>query len=210
MANIADRTVKSRASDREALPPILIVEDVEADRYAAARLLGASFENPIMEAADGQAAVGVVEEALAKREDALPCLVLVDLRLPKMSGEQFLKWCGKVGGLRDVAFAVLTNYGDEFSVESGANQIPVFAKPLNAPAIANWLASDLRVRIEQAGGKRRITRSNIPQATVGDAVESQKGDLKKIQDTAAATRESIDRLKKILRDDGGREEKRKK
>lgn len=201
---------KNHSGDANAdLSPILVVEDVETDRYAAVKLLGASFANPILEAADAEEAIRLIESSLAQRGNALPCLALIDLRLPKISGQQFLDWCAKVGALKETVFGILTNFPADATVSTTHHNIPVFAKPLNAPGIAAWLATDPRVKVEVNAGRRRIILSNTGQTTIQAAYESQEGDLNEIQKNAEATRVSLERIKKILRDEPRAKARRK-
>lgn len=191
------------------LPPILVVEDVETDRYAAVKLLGASFANPVLEAANGEEAIALIEQSLANRGNTVPCLALIDLRLPKITGQKLLDWCAKVGALKETVFGILTNYPADATVSTTHHNIPVFAKPLNAPGIASWLATDPRVKVEHNGGRRRISRSSSGQTSLQAEYDSQEGELGKMQKAAEATRESIERIKKILREEPKGKSRRK-
>ena len=63
--------------------PVLIVEDDEGVRGAFAALL-ASEGYRVMEAADGLEALELLRAA-----ETLPCLILLDLMMPRMSGWDF-------------------------------------------------------------------------------------------------------------------------
>jgi CheY-like chemotaxis protein len=65
------------------MAPVLIVEDDEGVRGAFAALL-ASEGYRVMEAADGLEALELLRSA-----DTLPCLILLDLMMPRMSGWDF-------------------------------------------------------------------------------------------------------------------------
>jgi len=70
------------ASERP-VAPVLVVEDDEGVRGAFAALL-ASEGYRVMEAADGLEALELLRAA-----ETLPCLILLDLMMPRMSGWDF-------------------------------------------------------------------------------------------------------------------------
>jgi CheY-like chemotaxis protein len=77
-------------------PPVLHVEDDENDvllmRQAWTRV---DVQNPLKVVSDGREAIAYLsgEGQYANRvEHPLPCLVLLDLKMPKMTGLDVLRW----------------------------------------------------------------------------------------------------------------------
>jgi CheY-like chemotaxis protein len=75
---------------------ILLVEDDENDVFLMQRALNkAAVLNPVHVANDGQEAINYFEGAgrfANRKEFPLPCLVLLDLKLPYVMGLDVLKW----------------------------------------------------------------------------------------------------------------------
>jgi CheY-like chemotaxis protein len=82
-------------------PPILIVED-DPDWRELMRLVLMLAGYDVETAADGQDAL----EALAK--GIVPRLMIVDLMMPRVSGDQFLQWSRKNPAVRQVPTIIVT------------------------------------------------------------------------------------------------------
>src|SRR5579859_5262713 len=76
--------------------PILLVEDEEGDVFFMQMAMkNAGVSNPLQVASDGQQAIDYFQGTgkFANREEfPLPCLVLLDLKLPRVMGLDVLKW----------------------------------------------------------------------------------------------------------------------
>ena len=107
---------------------VLYVEDEENDvllfQHAMAK---AGHLGPIQVATDGQKAIDYLEGAgnFANRDDfPLPCLVLLDLKLPHVPGLEVLKWIRQEGALA-IPVVILTSSENDDDIaaayELGAN-----------------------------------------------------------------------------------------
>src|SRR5437867_10100854 len=78
------------------MKPVLLVEDAPADVFIMERAWKkAEFQSPLQIVNDGQQAVDYIsgKGKFADREKyPLPCLVLLDIKLPYLSGLQVVKW----------------------------------------------------------------------------------------------------------------------
>ena len=76
--------------------PILLVEDDENDVFLFQRAMSkAGMIHPLQVARDGQEAINYLQGAgkfACRAEFPLPCLVLLDLRLPFVMGLEVLRW----------------------------------------------------------------------------------------------------------------------
>ena len=91
---------------------ILLVEDDEADIFLLRRAFrNARIANPLIEVRDGQAAIQYLsgEGAYGDRTRyPIPFLILLDLRLPKLSGFEVIAWMRDQPQLADLIVVVLT------------------------------------------------------------------------------------------------------
>ena len=129
----------------EKLGTILLVEDQESD----AALLRRGFEkakvlNPIIHLMNGDDALLYLEgrQRYADRtEYPLPVLILLDLKLPGLTGFQILQWMRTRNEIRRIPVVVLTTDDSPETVNSaydlGANSYLV--KPGNNAAIAKMV-----------------------------------------------------------------------
>lgn len=85
--------------------PILLVEDDNVDVLTVERALKDSkVPNPLVSTGDGEEALGYLRSQRNKK----PCVVLLDLNMPKMGGIEFLKIVKKDNSLRKIPVVVLT------------------------------------------------------------------------------------------------------
>ncbi|MHC4418132.1 MAG: response regulator [Planctomycetota bacterium] len=90
--------------------PILLVEDDDVDAMTAKRALGdLRITNPLVHAANGEQALRYLRDENNKK----PCLILLDLNMPKMNGIEFLKTVKVDDGLRTIPVVVLTTSRNE-------------------------------------------------------------------------------------------------
>ncbi len=71
--------------------PILVVDDEPEDTYFVRRALkAAGIPNPVIGCGDGEEAVSFLESA--RFGGQFPCLIFLDLKMPRMNGFEFLTW----------------------------------------------------------------------------------------------------------------------
>lgn len=122
---------------------ILQVEDREEDVFLLNYALKqAGVRNPVQVASDGQEAIDYLSGAGKFADRAafpLPCLVLLDLKLPLRMGLEVLEWIRQQPALRTMVVVVLTSSDDESDVrrayERGANAFLV--KPSDATVLVD-------------------------------------------------------------------------
>jgi CheY-like chemotaxis protein len=131
----------------EALP-ILLVEDNEDERLLIRRAFTkARLFNPLHVVGDGDAAVAYLggEDRYADRSRyPLPCMVLLDLKLPRRSGHEVLAWKRDQGGLlARIPVVVLTSSRESADVnrayDLGANSY--LTKPVEFAGLLEMVKS---------------------------------------------------------------------
>jgi CheY-like chemotaxis protein len=130
------------------LPTILQVDDEPSDAFLLQSVFSeAGIANPVQVAADGQQAIDYLAGigAYSDRERfPLPCLVLLDLKLPKKSGLAVIEWIRAQPALRPIVVIVFSSSALPSDVRTayalGANSF--IEKPVayeNALAMARLL-----------------------------------------------------------------------
>ncbi|MEO1050553.1 MAG: response regulator [Bacteroidota bacterium] len=90
--------------------PILLIEDDEVDAMTVKRALkDIKVTNPLVRALNGEEAL----DYLHNSENQRPCLMLLDLNMPKMNGIEFLKERYEVVDLKTIPVVVLTTSKDD-------------------------------------------------------------------------------------------------
>ncbi len=121
---------------------ILIADDDEGDRFLIEKALKANgVENRIEFAGDGQEMVDHLNknlEAAQPGKDAdLPCLILMDLNMPRLDGRAALKVIKSHDRLKTIPVIVFSNSDNPKDIadcyEKGANSF--FMKPLDYLAL---------------------------------------------------------------------------
>ena len=92
------------------LRSILLVEDDSVDAMTVKRAFGElKVKNELIRAINGEAALNYLREHL----DQKPCVILLDLNMPKMNGIEFLKVMKADDELRPIPVVVLTTSKDD-------------------------------------------------------------------------------------------------
>jgi len=90
--------------------PILLVEDDSVDAIMVKRALESlKVTNPLVTLTDGEEAL----DYLGNHNDKQPCIILLDLNLPKMDGLEFLKVIKADNELRKIPIVALTTSDDK-------------------------------------------------------------------------------------------------
>jgi CheY-like chemotaxis protein len=98
--------------------PILLVEDDYVDATTVKRALkDIKVANPLHVAGNGEEAL----DFLRNGKNGKPCIILLDLNLPKMNGIEFLEIAKKDEFLRRIPVVVLTTSKDEQDIVSSFN-----------------------------------------------------------------------------------------
>ena len=111
------------------LKPVLYVEDDENDAFLMRRAFSkAAVVNPLQIVTDGAEAIRYLagEDRFADRTHfPLPCMLLLDLNLPRRSGLEVLKWMREQPQYRTLPVVILTSSNQDRDIGSaytlGAN-----------------------------------------------------------------------------------------
>jgi CheY-like chemotaxis protein len=87
------------------LQPVLLVEDDHVDAMTVARAMGdLGVENPLIHVLNGEEALN----CLRNDKNDKPCVILLDLNMPRMNGNEFLRIIKTDPQLRCIPVVVLT------------------------------------------------------------------------------------------------------
>jgi CheY-like chemotaxis protein len=90
--------------------PILLVEDDTIDAITVQRALKElSIINQLIVKNNGEEAL----QYLSENPETLPCIILLDLNMPKMNGIEFLQARNQIDKMRTIPVVVLTTSLDE-------------------------------------------------------------------------------------------------
>lgn len=136
---------------------ILLVEDSPDDVFFLQRAFKrAEIKNPLQVVKDGQQALGYLggfAEYADREKHPLPCLVLLDLKLPYVPGLDVLKWIRSRTDLQTLPVIIFTSSSERSDVDRayrlGANSFLV--KPSDAEQLVGlaksfaeyWLKNNL-------------------------------------------------------------------
>ena len=151
--------------------PILQVEDDPNDVFFLQHAMKkAGVANPVHVATDGQQAIDYlrgVGKFADRKKFPLPCLVLLDLKLPHVMGLDVLKWIRQESGL-SLVVVLLTASAEEADIASayrlGANGFLV--KPSEAHKL---------VDIAKAVNDFWLTHNTLPQTPYSKPATARKG-----------------------------------
>jgi CheY-like chemotaxis protein len=149
----------------DARQPLVVVEDDDNDVVLLERAFRKSnLLNPLVFLADGEVARDYLAgrgEYADRTANPLPVLMLLDLKLPRMSGLELLEWMREQPALRSLPVVVLTSSRESRDLERayalGANSYLV--KPVAFEAL---------LELVRAIGLYWLMLNESPPAAVGD------------------------------------------
>ncbi len=126
--------------------PVLVVDDDEDDRFNIQRAAAkANLANPIVCLKDGEEAVSYLS-AVASGEPGpgpAPVVLILDLKMPRMSGFEVLAWLREQPGLRRLPVIVFTSSAEDPDIqrayELGANSYLV--KPVSFVSLVELMST---------------------------------------------------------------------
>jgi CheY-like chemotaxis protein len=152
----------------EPLRTILLVEDEPTDATLFLRAFKKSgVLNPILHLRDGDSALHYLAgrgEYSDRDKYPLPALILLDLKLPGMSGIQLLQWMHIQGEIRRIPVVVLTGDTDQKTINAaydlGANSYLV--KPGTGDDVARMVKAIQNYWISLNEPPRLVMRAELP------------------------------------------------
>ncbi|MBN2455118.1 MAG: response regulator [Sedimentisphaerales bacterium] len=94
--------------------PVLLVEDDNVDAMTVRRAFKElNITNPVVRAVNGEEAL----DYLRAKGDKKPCVVLLDLNMPKMNGAEFLKAAKADESIKDIPVVVLTTSKEQYDIQ---------------------------------------------------------------------------------------------
>lgn len=91
------------------LPPIILVDDNPDDLFfLRERLRRAKVDHPLLSFGDGEEAMVYLQRYATPDAGPLPCLMFLDLRMPRCGGFEVLKWVRDQPWLDRMPVAIVT------------------------------------------------------------------------------------------------------
>jgi two-component system response regulator len=191
------------------MKPILQVDDDPNDVFLLQRAMKkAGVVNPIQVATDGQQAIDYLKGAgkfADRKQFPLPCLVLLDLKLPYVMGLEVLAWIRQQPGAGLIVI-VLTASGQEAEIASayrlGANAF--LTKPSEASKLVDmvkaikdfWLTHNMPPQESLNGFRSRSLNGSVAQRKA--SVEANgKPELRQKREQGAGGQAATNTVKKV-------------
>src|SRR5689334_14949227 len=103
------------------MKPVLLVEDEAPDIFIMQRTWKkAEFENPLQIVNDGQQAVEYISgkgKFADRQKYPLPCLMLLDIKLPYLSGHEVVKWLRSYQPCAALPVVFLTSSASDMDID---------------------------------------------------------------------------------------------
>jgi CheY-like chemotaxis protein len=103
------------------MKPVLLVEDEADDIFIMQRAWKkAGFENPLQVVKDGQKAVAYISgkgEFADRGKYPIPCLMLLDIKLPYLSGLEVVEWLRSCQPHASIPAVFLTSSANDMDIE---------------------------------------------------------------------------------------------
>jgi len=116
---------------------VLLIEDNADDAFLAKRVIGKVFSDKIILARDGEEASDLLKKMAGDATHKRIRLVLLDLKLPKISGIEVLQTIRTTPVLRDLPVVVLTSSDNDLDQErcKELGILDYLYKPLTADSL---------------------------------------------------------------------------
>ncbi len=150
LRSLRDSALSKMHSVEDSTKPILLVEDESGDAELLMRAFKkAGVQNPIRHLDNGDAALFYLREtevAASVIPNPMPVLILLDLKLPGMSGLELLRWLRQQKHLRRIPVLVLTSETDDkymnAAYDAGANSYLLKSpKPEEVERVVNLITN---------------------------------------------------------------------
>lgn len=134
-------------SDPSTLPPILVIDDSEDDLFFFKRLLGKSGTKfPVLTFTSATDAVRYLTEAVeVMHHGHVPCFIFTDLKMPTMTGLEFVTWMRAQKRINRLPVVMLTTSDDPKDIARSA-EVGVDGYYVKFPSSA-----EIAKLLEQAG-----------------------------------------------------------
>jgi len=123
---------------------ILLVEDNADDAYLAMRVIGKVCTDKVIVARDGEEASNLLKKMVADRAQKQIRLILLDLKLPKMSGLEVLEEIRATPLLSTLPVAILTSSDNDLDQERcrALGILDYIYKPMTADRLQRVLSQE--------------------------------------------------------------------
>lgn len=122
---------------------VLLIEDNPDDVFQVKRVLShCGLLDHLKVVCDGNAAIDLLAEQLKEAPEAIPDLIILDLKLPKVSGMEVLQWIRADQRLSRIPVVVLTGTLDDASLVElhRLGVLGYLVKPLTSKDFARTVA----------------------------------------------------------------------
>lgn len=126
---------------------ILLIEDNADDAYLATRVIGKVCSDQVIVARDGEEASDLLQKMVGDAAQTRIRLVLLDLKLPKISGIEVLQAIRSTPELRNLPVAVLTSSDNDLDQERCRELgiLDYIYKPMSAERLQRVLSRNKEV-----------------------------------------------------------------
>lgn len=128
------------------LPPILVADDDPDDLFFTKRILQkAGVKNPLVALQDGEEVIRFLKSADTGpgSEAGVPCLLVLDIKMPRCGGFEVLEWTRRQKAWRDLKVVILSGSDEprdrKRATDLGANGYLV--KPAEPKSLGEYVVS---------------------------------------------------------------------
>lgn len=133
------------------MEPVLYVEDQPDDVFFMQHVWElAEIQNPLIDVKDGQEAIDYLAGRNTfsdRKKHPLPCLVLLDLNLPRKNGFEVLRWIREQPKLKDLKVVIISG-SNQGSDQENARKLGI-VDYIVKPTGLNRLLEIVREKIDQ-------------------------------------------------------------